>query len=68
MATINNFRYIEARIDDIANASALLKRNIDKLEWSAMESNLLYVAAKANTALAKLHAMQKAWVDEMDAK
>ena len=60
-------RFIDARIGEIAAASDLLLRNSDRAEWNAMESNLLYIAAKTNTALARLKAAQQAWVDEMDA-
>ncbi len=62
----NGLLYIDKRIEEIEAAVALLRRNVDKQEWSALESNLLYVAAKANAAHARLGAMRQAWVDEID--
>ena len=63
----NGLRFIDIRIDEITKAAALLRRNVDLQEWTALESNLRYVAAKAETALTKLREMQQAWIDEMDA-
>ncbi len=60
-----SIRFIEARIADIEAATASLPRNVDKQEWRSLESNLQYVAAKANSALNALRAMQAAWVVEM---
>jgi hypothetical protein len=67
MEITNDLRFIDARIAEITEAVALLQRNVDKQEWNALDSNLHYVAAKAHAAITKLHAMQAAWVAEMDA-
>ncbi len=67
MQTTQGQNYIDARIREMKEAVVLLTRNVDKEEWKALESNLRYTIAKANAALTKLHAMQQAWIDEMDA-
>ncbi len=59
---------IEARITELLDAATLLQRNLNKHEWLLLESTLRYVIAKANGAIGNLHAAQRAWIAEMDAK
>lgn len=62
----NGLHFLDARVRELKDAVALLSRNIDQQEWRALDSNLQYIAAKAQTAQTRLHAMQLAWVAEMD--
>ncbi len=66
MDTTNGLLFLDARIKELVDGVSLLQRNLDKQEWSAMDSNLHYIAAKAATALNKLNTMRQAWIDEMD--